>query len=316
MEVLHFTEFPLSSAPLRLMKVQQEFWQSRLIMHRDQYSQYTRLKYPADIVLQKDQYDPQEIEELFGEADILHFHNFYRNHYVFNLFPHLLKYLETKKVVYQVHSPRTNIPDLNKIMRDKTVDKFLVLAQYQARQFPDFTVVPNVVPINDELHKPIERSMDKIRICYSPSNSKLKGWNDKGYKDVIKAIKKCTGNFEFILIENTPHLECLKIKQSCHICIDEVITGSYHMSSLEALAQGLVVINNIDDECEEALSKFTGTREHPMITANNLSLIPVLQELIDNPNLIKFHMGSSRNFMERFWNTENILDYFEGIYND
>lgn len=314
MNIVHFSENPLSSAPYRLMKVQREFWDSRLIMHKDSFSSYSGMKYPYDILLQKDKFNREEVVEILEDADVFHFHNFLQNHYIFKLIPEIKNMLKDKKVIYQVHSPRTTIPDFTKIVRNPYLHKKLVLAQFHARQYPEFEVVPNVVPIMDPLHVPINRPMDKIRICFSPSNTKLKGWNNKGYKEVMRAIRDLRGEFEFILIENTPHEECLRIKQTCHICIDEVMTGSYHMSSLEAMAQGLVVINNIDEKCEDALSRYTGTKEHPMRKANSLSLLPVLQELIDNPNMIKFHMGASRNFMEKYWSTERILDWFEEVY--
>jgi hypothetical protein len=212
-------------------------------------------------------------------------------------------------------------------LKDKRVDKRLVVAQFQARQFPECEVVPNAIPIDDPYHTPIEKDIGTPafrakefnsipRICYSPSNVKLKGWNNKGHDEVIMAMKNVKLPHEFIVIHNKPFYECLKIKQSCDICIDEVVTGSYHMSSLEAMSQGLAVINNIDRECEETLHKWTnsGVGTHPFIKANPHTLANKIMELLMNRVKLREAQAFSRSFMKTHWNTEKICKRFMEIY--
>lgn len=327
MKVLHLSETPLSSAPYRLMQVQREGgMDARLITHKPKYTDTSKIVHPYDIILQDGRtneekrgkglpFSREEVFHLFENCDVIHCHNFVSNHFVFRLFPELRKYLKKKRVIFQAHSPRRNIPEINKHLKNKDIDKKLVIAQYQARLFPECEVVPNVVPINDPDHKPVDTNKGIPRICYSPSNSKLKGWNNKGKDVVLEAVKKMQSPHEFIIIEETPFLECLRIKQQCDICIDEVMTGSYHMSSLEALSQGLAVINGIDAECEEALDKWTNAgKEHPMVKASPENLTNALDELCSNEVKLLNQRKYSRKFMEKYWSTNKIIKKFTEVY--
>jgi hypothetical protein len=309
---------------------------ARLIMHKHKYTDSSDIAHPYDVLLQDGRsneqkrkeglcYSASEIYRLFSEADILHFHNFLTNHYVFKLYPNLLDFLKRKKVVVQFHSPRRNIPQVSKILKNKNVDKKLVIAQFQAAQFPECEIVPNVVPIYDEMHTPLEKDMitpakncsdlpSIPRICYSPSNTKLKGWNNKGSDKVLKSINSLSVPHEFIMIENTPFEECLRIKQSCDICIDEVMTGSYHMSSLEAMSQGLAVINAIDEDCVQAMKKYTNTDYHPMVKATPDNLSDILTDLCTDPVKLRSIQQQSRNFMRCHWDTPKIMKRFMEIY--
>jgi len=207
MKVLHLADTPLSGAPYRLMQVQRiGGMDARLISHRNFYSSSSPVYYESDILLQNGQQAPrnakppfrrEDIQTLFQNADVFHFHNYYLTQRIFKLFPELKKYLKGKKIIFQVHSPRNAIQGVEDAIRDTSVHKHLVVAQYQVRQFPDFTVVPNVVPIHDHLHTPIYRNNDIPVICYSPSNTNLRDWNNKGYPEIINATKRVRAPFEF-----------------------------------------------------------------------------------------------------------------------
>jgi hypothetical protein len=109
LKVLHLSATPLSSAPYRLMQVQRAGgMDARLIMHKHRYTDTSDIVHPYDILLQDERsneekrknglcYDIREITKLFSEADVLHFHNFLDDHFLFRLYPGLRKYLDTKK---------------------------------------------------------------------------------------------------------------------------------------------------------------------------------------------------------------------------
>lgn len=320
MNVVHFSESPLSSAPYRLMQVQRSCGvNSRLVLHKHTYCDGSRITHPYDILLQNsikgvESYNKEELFKVIESADVLHFHNFIENHFVFKLHPELKKYLYTKKIVFQVHSPKRNIPRLRENTRKEYVSERLVIAQFQAGQFPDFEVVPNVVPVNDPDHMPTIKENSPLKICFSPSNILLKGWNNKGHSEVKQALAQVKEPYELVIIKNKPFLECLKIKQGCDICIDEVMTGSYHMSSLESLSQGSVVINNINEEVKGYLSKVTGTSTHPMIKASSETLSDVLTWLLKNPEAVNNIKEASRSFMVEHWAPEKINKIFMEIY--
>ncbi|RLC98729.1 MAG: hypothetical protein DRI46_10785 [Chloroflexi bacterium] len=315
MNILHLAETPLSGAAFRLMKVQQECGEnSRLISHRNKYSEWSRVVFEGDINISAG-YDKDEVFKLFREADVLHFHNYLKDQFILRLHPELKRHLKTKTVVFQVHSPPDSLKNLRSDLKDPCVDIKAVLAQYHARFFPEAEVVPNAVPIWDELHIPIPRNNNKTLISYSPSNKNLKGWNDKGYIPTTQAFRALTSICDSETIMNKPHRECLKMRQRSDITIDEVMTGSYHMCSLEAMSQGVVPVCNIDPKCEDALSKFTRTTKHPMVKANSETLISVLTELINDRSRLVQRQSECRRFMEQYWNPERITQRFRELYN-
>ena len=325
MNILHLSETPLSGAPFRLMQVQRNGGiNARLISHRNSYDGRGLVVFPSDILLQsgrsnrekraKPDFNRDEIYELFRNADILHFHNYYLDQFIFRLYPDLLKYIGRKLVVVQFHSPRLSLKDVEKTIRHKDVDRRFVVAQYQVRQFPEATPVFNCVPIHDDLHSPIYRDNRPPIVTYSPSNTHLRGWNDKGYAATMGALQRAKTRIQPLVITNTPHQECLFKKQKADIAIDEVVTGSYHLNTIEALAQGQVAICGLDRECEELLKEKTGSADIPIVRASPSTLSDVLDKLTQDQDLLKSMQESSRSFMERYWSTAFLNDMYTKAY--
>ncbi len=325
MRVLHLADTPLSGAPFRLMQVQRcGGIDARLISHRNFYTSSSPVFYEADILLQNGfdaqknsppPFKKEDIETLFRNADVFHFHNYYLNQRIFKLFPEFKRYLKGKKVIFQVHSPRNSIDGVEDAINDKSIHNFLVVAQYQTRHFPKFTVVPNAVPIHDSLHTPINSNNSLRRVCYSPSNTVLRDWNNKGFSETVSAISRCKNKFDFLSITHKPHKECLRLKQTSDIAIDEIITGSYHMCTLEALSMGQIAISNIDDLCQEAVMKVTGGTPLPVRKANAKDLHTVLDSLLEmSKEQLDYEKRMSRAFMEKFWNEQRLTQIFKDIY--
>lgn len=323
MNVLHLADTPLSGAPYRLMQVQRiGGMDARLISHRNYYSSSSPVFYEADILLQDDQgakrnvqpsFDRSEIRALFRDADVFHFHNYYLDQRIFKLFPELKEYLKGKKIVFQVHSPRNSIRGVEDAIRDKTIHEHLVVAQYQTRQFPQFCVVPNAVPIHDHYHTPILNTNPDPVICYSPSNTNLRDWNNKGHGVVINAVKRLRIPHKFLEITHTPHRECLRLKQKADIAIDEVVTGSYHMCTLEALSMGQIAIANVDELCENAVKEVTGGVMFPHYKGTDLTAI--LDSLLTcGEDNLRYEKERSRLFMEEYWNEQRLTQIFREIY--
>lgn len=326
MNILHLSETPLSGAPYRLMQVQKNGgWNARLISHRNSYGNHGSVRFPYDILLQSDRpnrkkrehpdFNRDEIYQLFNDADIFHFHNYFLDQFLFRLFPDLKAYLSKKLVVVQFHSPRVSLKNVEKTIKDKQIHRKLVVAQYQVRQFPEATPVFNCIPIHDELHTPIYRSSSPPIIAYSPSNTNLRDWNNKGYPETMAAFSRIREDHLPLVLTNTPHQECLFKKQRADIAIDEVVTGSYHLNTLEALSQGQVAICGLDDECERVLWDLTGTEHHPIIKANPNTLQGVLETFLKDRDLMRFYQDKSRAFMEKYWDTQLLIDMYQRAYN-
>lgn len=326
MNVLHLANTPLSGAPYRLMQVQRIGGiNARLISHRSTFDRYSSMVFPSDILLQDDRsnrekreqgvcYSRGEIYELFEDADILHCHNYLTDLYLFRLFPHLKKYLKTKIVIFQVHSPRVSLKHVEKDLKHKDVAKRLVVAQYQVRQYPEATPVPNAIPVDDESFTPLHRINCPPIITYSPSNTSLRDWNNKGYPETISALKRLTHPYGIDIITNTPNVECLERKRRADIAIDEIVTGSYHLNTLEALSMGLVAICGMDDLCKAALCGYTGTDHHPIVIANPQNLSLVLDGYLNDKDMLIEKQRESRDFMKLHWSEKRLNEFFTRIY--
>ena len=85
-----------------------------------------------------------------------------------------------------------------------------------------------------------------IKICHSPSSKKKKGTAE--IEKAISLVKK-KYNVDFIMLINLSQDECIKIKQQCDLFIDQIYTGGYGNSLIEAISIGIpsmVYIKNIN----------------------------------------------------------------------
>lgn len=332
MNVLHFSESPLSNAPLNLVKVlnKSEHIKANLVLTNYYYHAFSPIHYPYDIL--GGNQNKEQIMDLAKKADVIHFHNYLLQNNTIKFNPNLLAILKNKPWVYQVHTAKEIITsyltsgknkrfgNISYTFNNPNIKEKLVVAQFQARQFPDFTVVPNVVDIEEDIFKENLNKPSTIKIGYSPSNTTLGGWSNKGFKETQDSLTRIKSKFrdhvEIEIITKSPYLECLNKKKDCSILIDEVMTGSYHMCSLEGLAFGAAVINNVDELCVKALENFIGTKlvNNPFVKTNIDGLESTLEGLILNPEKLKKIQKDSRQFMEDNWNNDRINRHFFEIY--
>jgi hypothetical protein len=130
-----------------------------------------------------------------------------------------------------------------------------------------------------ELPRKHNLNNDSITIVHSPTNRKYKGTDL--IIPVIEKIKK-EKKIKFLLFENIPRGEILKLKAKADISIDQVggtMGGTgYGKAGLETLAIGIPTITNMSSEYAAWLP------ENPFIVANDgEELYSKLNFLIDNP---------------------------------
>jgi hypothetical protein len=227
--------------------------------------------------------------------------------------PELIKLLPSKQVVIQVHSPRASLKNIGKTLKDPTIDVRLVVAQFQARQFPECTVVPNAVNIEEKPYVNLKRNNDLPHIVYSPSNTALKGWSNKGHSAVSKALKSMRHFATTDIITNTPHIECVTRKQRGDIAIDEFMTGSYHLCTLEGLSHGQAVFCHLDELTKKAVAKITSD-PLPVIDTSEKNFSKDLWDLLKDRNLINKMGENARAFMEKNWSPKEINEKYEKAY--
>ncbi|MBV1929240.1 MAG: universal stress protein, partial [Gammaproteobacteria bacterium] len=196
----------------------------------------------------------------------------------------------------------------------------LVISQYPERFYPTAKLVPNIVFDNNQNNIYEKRDDKKIRICYSPSNfrpSRSTRWDTKGYPETIKLLKRIKKRakqqgtpVDIDIIEQVSHAECLRRKALADIAIDDLVTGSYHMSTLESLIQGSTVLTFTDQRVLRAAEEVCGKTNFPALNVRLEEAEQVITDLIKQPELIRQIGKESRQWMLDHWSRQKMARVF------
>jgi hypothetical protein len=322
MKVIHLADSALSGAPYRLAQVQRAGGlEARAITYRSHYGPRV---FPHDVLVDD---HPDVIHHLLATADVIHYHNLWKNQQIFRVYAWTWDLVKGKPAVIQFHSPREH-SFFEEPLHEPSLVK-LVVAQYQVRFYPECLPVPNAVPIDDPLHRPLATHNVSPIIAFTPPTcthpectpmpgsphlpacQRYPRWANKGYRETMAVLQQ---GFRYDCVTNVSWEEAMQRRQRCDIAIDEVVTGSYHMCSLEALAQGLATIAGLDTLTIDALEMVTGTRTHPWIIARPDTLGAALRRLTMDIAYLRDKQRAARTYMERYWNACAITNTFRDIY--
>lgn len=322
MRVLHLSNTPLSNAPANTVAALNDIGcEAELFVDRQQNINKVfvggQLWHNAP---------PGALEHAFVSADVIHFHNFAFEQHIFKgaAGPRLESIARSKKCLIQYHSPRDSVESFEATLKDPFFDgRRAVLAQYHVRHYPEANfIVPNILPINALDHTPMPCKWDcgPVNVSFSPSNTTLRGWDDKGYDFTAIALTKLEleGRIEKDIIVNTSYLDCLRRKRWSHIGIEELITGSYHLSFLEYMSAGCVTLCNMDDKTKAAMKTVVGEEgmeDLPAIHSTISSLYQTVKTLSSKPMQELQAMGNkSRDWMEKYWHPNTLAARLVQIY--
>lgn len=311
MNVLHLSDTTLSGAPGRLSDLLTKHSKGKIVSRHLVWNRviFNRV---FDVDFCSSEMMTSEIKAHLKWADVIHYHNRYSRQMIFT--QHGIK-PPKKPSIIQIHSPRES-EDFSEELASKI--PIAVIAQYHTRQWPEMRfLVPNVVDITHPLHCPIDKPFRNMpNISYAPSNIICKGWDNKSYMTVNPVLKRMAfdriANYKRIVA--LPHNTCLGLKQDSDIGIDEVSTGSYHMSSLEYLSMGVTCIAKIDDLCEATIKELTGCSILPWWISSEANFATDLRNLIASKEYRERGL-QSRLWMEKYWKPSKLVKHFSEVYN-
>lgn len=160
--------------------------------------------------------------------------------------------------------------------------------------------------ITDEVYEKYKSG--KIRIVHSPTHRVIKG--TPAIIDAVEKVKKVK-DIEFVLLENMPREEVIKIKATCHIAIDQVGnrggTG-YGINSLETLSMGLPTITDMNCGMDSWLA------ENPFVVAGEENLAEKIIELIENESLINQKRMESRKWVDKYHSYQSVFNKLTEYY--
>ena len=322
MLILHFCLTPLAAAPYRICQALNmlEGVTARSIVLDAQG--YSKLSFPSDLIWSEHK---AEILTLLEKADLLHLHNFVGlDCDKFTPIDFQALWDKDMPMVRHFHSTPESICYYMKISEQKLFEcpiPKLVISQYPERFYAQAKVVPNIVtqfPVSDI------KSRDTIRIGYSPSNfrtAREKRWDTKGYHETKKLLTDFASkanrqglNIELDIMERVAFDECLRRKAECDIVIDDLVTGSYHMSALEGLASGTIVLTFADNRVIAETMKLTQGQFPPIINTKLEELQNVLFHLAKNRALISHIKQATYDCMQTYWQPKERAQQFVVIY--
>lgn len=315
LRVVHLATDSIAGMPFRLVKTLQR--QENLIVNLIEVKR--RNSYPQDVIFGD---DVEKAVELITKADIIHLHNnLDTNSEAF--YPVNFKKLEQKgtRFVRQFHSVPSTIARKMKCSVESVLScpiPSIVIGQFQERFYPKALVVPNFVPLNDPLYLP-EKNGFSTDILYTPS--KVVGawsdrWNTKGLpetKRILKRLENETGCRTKIL-NSIPLESILREKQQAYIIVDEMVTGSYHLSGLEGLCMGRPTFAYLDKRTEFIMRFLSGSTSIPFINVRLEESHRVLKHILLDRGTGEEIGQLSRKWMEGNWNDDILVKQYLEMY--
>ncbi len=310
MNILHLADTGLSGSPIRIVDLLNKYTphKARFVIW-DAVTHFRTFK--TDVVAPRA--GKESVAALLEWADIVHYHNRWRRQKVFTEFG-----LEPpkKKSVIQIHSPRESE---NFSAEVSSGIPLAIIAQYHVRQWPEVSyVVPNVVDIWDPAYRRLDRPKHNIPVVsYAPSNWNARGWDDKGYGVVSPILKRMglSHEIKYDLIIKQPHQAVMERKRVADIGIDEIVTGSYHLSSLEYLSLGVPCFAHLDVKTAEVVKELTGAERLPWIDTTKTSFQRKLAQIIGDRSWDSLGTDS-REWMESYWKPEFLAEQYISMYED
>jgi hypothetical protein len=322
MRIIHFSHTPLVGAPGRVCAAlnKLEGIESRWVVLDD--SNYGDLKFKTDWIWSK---DTDRVLEYLSSADIIHLHN-YVDLRCTDFYPISFTQLfdQNFPMVRQFHSN----PDL--IARYMNISSTevhacpipkLVVGQYQERFYDCARIVPNIVDFDRRRNI---RTGLPLRIGYAPSNyrsARISRWDTKGYQETIKVLNRIIRKvrnkglpIELDIIHKVPHSECMDRKANCDLFIDDLVTGSYHLNTLEALAIGQATLCFLDDRVKQTLFDLTRRSDFPVLNVRLEDVEAVIQDLAETPEIVRAIGDHARTWMELNWNEELMAKHYIDSY--
>jgi hypothetical protein len=140
----------------------------------------------------------------------------------------------------------------------------------------------------------------------------------KGTEFVLRAIERLQQEgfaVELALFERIPNDEIRRRLPEAHILLDQLVTFGYGFAAIEAMASGLPVIVNLDDDRLLNLGyRYSTLRDCPLVSATPENVTDVLRELIRRPDLRQELGRAGRQYVDRYHSYEARARFFGAIH--
>ncbi|GFK95408.1 hypothetical protein NNJEOMEG_03271 [Fundidesulfovibrio magnetotacticus] len=315
MKVLHFSLTPLAGMPVRLVQALNRH--TRVQARLADRSRFGR--YDHDLVMDE---DPEAVLQAARDADILHLHN-YLDLDSDRFAPLDFRALQRagKRVVRQFHTEPGFVARTMGITPEALLAQdipALVIAQHPERLYRKAYVAPNFIPESRAEYAPCAEPT-RWDVFYNPTMNAgawEDRWNTKGTPQVLPLLRSLEA--EGWRVRRVTHIrplaEALPEKRSSRICLDDLVTGSYHLTGLEALAMGVCAVNFLDERSQTLIRHFSGASGHPYVNARLEEAPAVLRRLLADPDLTRELGLRGRRWLLDHWSEARMIGHYVRAY--
>lgn len=312
--IVHISRSPLAGAPSRLVSALNRAGVKATLLRQGNISDAQRAFEPNAVAFNAPNGDVWDFcVETVRSASVVHFHN---QASVESL--RLLADSGTRAaIVFHFHSPPAERPNFFNHSEYLPVPPAitLVVPHFHPRCYWDAVAIPNIV--EGPPSPPTIRDVTPPIVMFSPSHRDGGTWNAKSDAATEDAIAELNHrkDVRVVVAEGVPFHELIQRRCSAAFSIDEVVTGSYHQVSLEALACGSVAINNADDLAMATFRMAYGVDEPPPFLRCGPAELPNLViDLARQVSDLEEARRASRSYFERNMRPELLVPLYLDLY--
>jgi hypothetical protein len=265
----------------------------------------------------------KDLTEFFESAEVIHLHNFAWEQMIFRSHPHLKAITLSKKYLIQYHSDRRAKESFEETIQDPVFHgRKAVLAQYHASQYPEAEhLVGNPLPLFNPPFSNTPRPRSPL-ISFAPSNTHImRGYDYKGADKVVPILKdvRTHTRCEYDVITGVGYETCLSRKSFSSVGLEELVSGSYHLSFLEYMALGCATIGNLSASVMTTLAEYAGDLavtelQKSFIQADLKNLPKSLVRLLKDPAYLSEMQVRARSWIFNHWSVESHVRAFDRVY--
>ena len=115
-------------------------------------------------------------------------------------------------------------------------------------------------------------------------------------------------------VTGLPLAEALARKRRARLVIDDLASGSYHLTGLEGLAMAKPVLSYLDSRCLELLAAFAGTPRCPFVNVRLEEAGPVIAALLDDPAAAEDLGLAGREWLTRRFSAKTRVEHYVAAY--
>lgn len=315
MRVVHFSISTLAGVPIRLVQALRRHTDIEVsLVDLERWSTFSH-----DVVFAEER---ERAIELAEKADVIHLHNYLdrsSSHFAPIDFAELER-RGARLVRHFVSHPATVARRMGIDPIDLHADSMpsIVLAQFQERFYPAARVVPNLIAETEPDYQSAAE-VSGAAVLANPTTTAgawSERWDTKAMPElrrILSQVRRRTG-LPTRMISHRPHAELMREKARARIVIDDLVTGSYHLSALEGLAVGRPVLCYLDDRTLRVLRHISGSPDCPFLNVRLEDALDVILGLIEEGEAADEIGRAGRRWLEDHWSEATGVRAYVEVY--